>query len=67
MGAPISKYEYDVFISSKSEDYPIAEQIYDFLHSKGLSVFLASKKLDEIGEAQYALAIDEAIDKSNHM
>lgn len=59
--------KYDVFISSKSEDYPIAEQVYDFLHSKGLSVFLASKKLDEIGEAQYALAIDEAIDQSNHM
>ena len=61
------KYIYDVFISSKSEDYPIAEQIYDFLIAKGLNVFLASKKLDEIGEAQYALAIDEAIDQSNHM
>ena len=40
--------KYDVFISSKSEDYPIAERVYDFLVANGLSVFLASKELEKI-------------------
>ena len=59
--------KYDVFISSKSEDYIIAEQIYNFLISNGLKVFLASTELERLGEAEYALAIDNAIDNSLHM
>ena len=61
------KYKYDVFISSKSEDYSIAEKIYDFLISNKYSVFLASKELEKLGEAQYSLAIDEALDNTHHM
>jgi len=53
--------KYNVFISSKSEDYHLAEQVYNFLKQKGLNVFLASRELDQIGEAQYANMIDEAI------
>ena len=59
--------KYDVFISSKSEDYKYAEQIYDFLVDQGLSVFLACRELKIIGEAKYALAIDEALDEARHM
>jgi len=59
--------KYNVFISSKSEDYHLAEQVYNFLKQKGLKVFLASRELDQIGEAQYASAIDEAIDNTTHM
>ena len=54
--------KYDVFISSKSEDYPIAEKVYDFLVANGLTVFLASTELSRIGEAEYSEAVDAAID-----
>lgn len=59
--------KYDVFISSKSEDYPIAEKVYDFLVDNGLTVFLASRELHIIGEAEYSEAVDEAIDSTHHM
>ena len=59
--------EYDVFISSKSEDYAYAEEVYQFLVSKGLKVFLSSLELDRLGDAEYAEAIDEALDSSSHM
>ena len=58
---------YDVFISSKSEDYHLAEEVYNFLKTNGLSVFIASEELKKIGEAQYANAIDEVLDDSTHM
>ena len=45
----------------------MAERVYDFLKSNGLSVFIASEELGKIGEAQYADAIDEVLDNSNHM
>lgn len=63
----VQKYKYDVFISSKSEDYHLATEVYDFLTASGLSVFIASEELKKIGEAQYASAIDEVIDNSFHM
>lgn len=59
--------KYDVFISSKSEDYRMAEKVYDFFIQNDLSVFLACKELQRIGEAQYALAIDEALDSATHL
>lgn len=59
--------EYDVFISSKSEDYALAEEVYRFLVSKGLRVFLSSLELDRLGEAEYADAIDDALDNSSNM
>jgi hypothetical protein len=59
--------KYDVFISSKSEDYHLAEEVYDFLRSEGLSVFIASEELKKIGEAQYSDAIDDVLDHSIHM
>ncbi len=58
---------YDVFISSKSEDYPFAGVVYDFLEANGVHCFLASRELDKIGEAQYSNAIDDALDQSEHM
>ena len=58
---------YDVFISSKNEDYRFDEEVYDFLEANGIHCFLASRELDRIGEAQYANAIDDALDCSEHM
>lgn len=59
--------KYDVFLSSKSEDYPFAEEVYNYLQENGLDVFAASKELDRIGEAEYADAIDDALDATTHM
>ena len=59
--------KYNVFISSKSEDYKYAEQVYDFLVEHNLSVFLACRELKRIGEAEYANAIDAALDDTEHM
>ena len=62
-----TKSHYDVFISSKNEDYRFDEEVYDFLEANGIHCFLASRELDRIGEAQYANAIDDALDCSEHM
>jgi hypothetical protein len=59
--------KYDVFLSSKREDYHLASGVYDFLSSKGLNVFLACEELKKLGEGQYAEAIDEVLDNSIHM
>lgn len=59
--------KYGVIISSKSEDYPIAEKVYDFLVANGLTVFLTSKELENINEDDYATVIDDALDLSSHM
>ena len=58
---------YDVFISSKSEDYPFAEEVYDFLISNGLSVFFADRELPRIGDDEYSEEIDKALDATDHM
>ena len=63
----LTETKYDVFISSKSEDYHLAEKVYDFLTNKGLSVFLASKILEKLGESEYASKIDEVLDNSTHL
>ena len=59
--------KYDVFLSSKREDYPLTSGVYDFLTSHGLKVFLACEELKKIGRAAYAETIDEVIDSSVHM
>lgn len=59
--------KYDVFISSKSEDYPLANQIYEFLVNHGINVFFADVRLKELGAAEYSEAIDNAIDNARHM
>lgn len=61
------RVKYDVFISSKSDDYHLAEEVYGFLVAGGLSVFIASEELKKIGEAKYAEAIDEVLDNTIHM
>ncbi len=58
---------YDVFISCKSEDYPLAKPIYDYLVECGLVVFLASEELRNRGVAFYGEIIDEALDSADHM
>lgn len=62
-----NSYTYRVFISSKSEDYPLAEMVYKFLNAHDVSAFLACKVLQQIGKAEYARAIDKVLDSCEHM
>lgn len=59
--------QYDVFISSKSEDYDYAREIYTFLVNNGISVFFADKELKNNGSSEYSASIDQAIETSSHM
>lgn len=59
--------KYDVFISYKSEDYPHAKKIYNFLTKNGLNVFLAPKELRKLGESEYRKVISNAIHDAYHL
>lgn len=59
--------EYDVFISCKSEDYIYAEEIYNFLKDNGFYVFLSTKELRRLKDAEYLDAISEALDSAYHL
>ena len=57
---------WHVFISKSSSDAAAARQVYDFLIGQGLRVFLSEVALGELGEADYARAIESALDTSEH-
>ena len=59
--------EYDVFISCKSEDYPIAEKLYCYLKDNGFKVFLSSKELRKLKDSEYMDAISDALDSAYHL
>lgn len=58
---------YDVFLSRKSQDAHLAKELYDFLTSKGLKVFDSDHSLQEMGNADYSRAIDEALVNTEHL
>lgn len=58
---------YDIFISCKSEDYPIARKVYHYLKEQNYDVFLADTELRRKGNAEYGKIIDEALDSATHM
>ena len=63
-----SKIEgYDIFISCKSEDYEIGEKVYSFLKDNGFRVFLSSKELRRMAQADYMDAISVALDTAYSM
>lgn len=57
----------DIFISFKSADVELAKTLYAYLRSKGLSVFLSSETLPQLGSSDYRKAIDKALDECRHM
>lgn len=59
--------KYDVFISCKSEDYKLAEEIYDYLESVGIHTFLASKELRQLADSEYRRSITKALESAYHM
>ena len=58
---------WDVFISAKNEDIPIAQEIYDFLQSNGVKTFFSPESLPQMGQADYREQIDSAIEAASHM
>jgi hypothetical protein len=58
---------YDVFISSKSEDYVHARQVHEFLVQAGFQVFFSEASLHRMGQSDYRKAIDRALDASVHL
>lgn len=64
---------HHVFISCKNldddgvqtRDAQIAAEAYDFLMSKGLSVFLSTFPLEQLGASDYTSAIDSALDSAS--
>lgn len=63
----IRNMQYDVFISCKSEDYPHARKVYQYLKEHNYSIFLADTELRKKGNTEYGEIIDEALDSALHM
>ena len=66
---------YDIFISYKhtnefgelTEDYKIAEKLYNVLTNTGYKVFFATHSLEEIGSSKFKKDIDDALDQAKLM
>ena len=58
---------FDVFISSKSQDYKDAFKVYKYLHDNGHKPFLADPVLREIGTDYYGYLIRRIVNKCNFM
>jgi TPR repeat protein len=56
-----------VFISAKSADYGYAREVFQFLKSHGIAVFLSDESLPELGSSDYRKEIDRALDQAEHM
>lgn len=59
--------KYDVFLSKNSKDDKETRRLLAFLENAGLSVFESEKSLPKLGHADYAQAIDNAIDLSRNL
>ena len=56
-----------VFISAKSQDYPVAQRYHEHLTKCGIRCFLGEVSLKELGISDYREAIDDALDEATHM
>lgn len=57
----------DVFISHKSDDFPIAKRVFDYLVSKGISAFLSEMSLPALSGADYSAEIDDALEHAKNI
>lgn len=57
----------EVFISSASEDYPFAEEIFHHLTAVGIRCFFSEQSMDTIGQAEYKRVIDGALEECRHL
>ena len=63
----IEEEGFDIFISSKSEDYKKAFDVYNFLSDKGYKPYLADPVMREIGTDYYGYLIRQIINKCRYM
>ena len=63
----IEEEGFNVFISSKSQDYKKAFEVYSFLLENGYKPFLADPVLREIGTDYYGYLIRRIVNKSSFM
>ncbi len=56
-----------VFISAKSADYAFAREVHRYLASCGVNAFFSEESLPELGSSDYRKAIDEALERAQHM
>lgn len=63
----IHEHGFDVFISSKSQDYALAHELYDYLVYNGFRPFLADTSIKEVGIDQYTALIGEVINVCQNM
>lgn len=67
LGHPLPESHYfDVFISHKSEDCSMANDVFSFLRRSGREVFFDRESLSEMGNSEYTDSIMTAIDNSTH-
>ena len=59
--------KYDVFLSKNTKDIDSANKLFAYLENAKLDIFESSKSLPRLGIADYALAIDEALENSENM
>ena len=59
--------QVDVFISRKSADVALANELYRYFVSRGLTVFESEETLPKMGSSDYRKAIDQALDECKHM
>jgi len=59
-----AKGEFDVFISFREVDLPVAQSLAGDLRQRGLNVFMSSETLKWLGAADYYRAINEALEQS---
>ena len=57
-------WNFQIFVSYKSEDFQSAQWLYHYLTEKGYQVFCSGETLSKMGESDYAHAIDKALDKA---
>ena len=65
-------HQYDVFLSCKNlsqdgtptPDSLLAQELYEFLSGRGLSVFYSNRSLERLGISAYKRCIDDALDSA---
>lgn len=58
---------YDIFLSKNTKDTKEADILYNYLSNAGLIVFESSRSLPQMGLADYAKSIDNALEQSENL
>jgi hypothetical protein len=58
---------FDVFISHKTHDLADAREVFDHLTERGYSPFLSAVSLARMGQANFLIAVDEALESARHL